>query len=180
MSRLSTLSPNALRALLSPESDANLVCLVTIYDPVNPNTVVARLSDNVGYNLDGSAYRISETADDIVYGLSSRGNNFIFLPLNISLPNEEHGALPHFNITIHDVTRQLIPLIRQFGSSPNVLLELVLSSSPDEVEASFPNFKMSSISYNANTITADLTIESFAVEPFPQHTFTPAYFPGLF
>lgn len=171
MSRLSTLSPAALKAMFSPDADDTLITLLTITGTGIATPI--RLAD-------GYTGRISETADDVVYGVTSRSNNYIFLPLTITLPTEEQAAAPRCNITINDVTRYLIPSIRSISTAPNVLLELVLSSSPDTVEASFPGFKMAGISYNANTITAELTVESLAVEPFPQHTFTPAYFPGLF
>jgi hypothetical protein len=59
-------------------------------------------------------------------------------------------------------------------------IELVLASSPDVVEVSFPGFLMSGISYNANQVTAELSVETLTLEPFPANTFTPSYFPGLF
>jgi hypothetical protein len=62
----------------------------------------------------------------------------------------------------------------------NVSIELVLTRTPDVLEISFPGFLMSGITYNANSIVADLNVESLAIEPFPAHTFTPSYFPGLY
>lgn len=157
--------------MFSPDADATLITLLTftgagITEPI-------RIADNY-------TGRISETDDDIMYGVSSRGNDFMFLPLEISLPTEEVTGNPRCSITIHDVTRFLMPSIRSINTAPNVLVELVLSSTPDTLEASFLGFKMVSVNYNANTITAELAIESMATEPFPQHSFTPAYFPGLF
>lgn len=171
MSRLASLSPAALRAMFSPDADDTLITLLTITGPGIATPI--RLAD-------GYTQRVSETADDEVYGVPSRGSNYLFLPLQITLPTEEQGAAPRCSITIHDVTRVLLPAVRTISSAPNVLLELVLSSAPDVVEASFAGFKMAGISYNADTISAELTVESLAVEPFPAHSFTPAYFPGLF
>lgn len=171
MSRLGSLSPAALRAMFSPDSDDTLIILLTITGAGIETPI--RLADNY-------TQRISETADEVMYGVKSRGLDFIFLPLQITLPTEEHAAAPRCNITINDVTRQLTPVIRSISSAPSVKLELVLSKTPDVVEASFPGFLMGGISYNANTITAELTVESLAMEPFPAHTFTPAHFPGLF
>lgn len=171
MSRLANLSPAALRAMFSPDADDTLITLLTITGTGIASPI--RLAD-------GYTKRISETADEVVYGVTSRSNDYIFLPLQISLPTEEQSSAPRCKITINDVTRYLIPIVRQINTAPNVLIELVLSSSPDTVEASFPGFKMGAISYSADSITAELTVESLALEPFPQHTFTPAYFPGLF
>ncbi len=157
--------------MFSPDADATLITLLTITGAGISEPI--RIADNY-------TGRISETADEVMYGVSSRGNDFMFLPVEISLPTEEVSGNPRCSITIHDVTRVLMPYIRSINTAPNVLIELVLSSSPDILEASFLGFKMSSVSYNANTITAELAVESMSVEPFPQHSFTPAYFPGLF
>lgn len=169
MSRLSTLSPAALRAMFSPDADDTLITLVTI----TTTNETLRLAD-------GYTQRLSETADDVTYGVRSRTLDYTFLPLQITLPTEEEQSAPRCSITIHDVTRYLTPVIRGVSAPPTVTLELVLSSAPDIVEASFPGFLMGAITYNKDTVNAELTVESFSAEPFPAHTFTPAYFPGLF
>lgn len=173
MSRLTTMSPAALRAVFSPDADADLFFLLTIYDPQNPEQVVARLCD-------GYTQRISETADEVIYGVQSRTNDFIFLPMEITLPSEDEAQAPRCTLTLNDVTRYVTPLIRTINGSPKVLMELVLSSSPDIVEASFSGFYISSITYNANTVSAELAMIDYEREPFPQHSFSPKYFPGLF
>lgn len=171
MSRLASLSPAALQAMFGQSSGESLIVLLTITGAgiVTP----IRLADSY-------LTRLSETADEVLYGVVSRGAQFIFLPFNLSLPTEEQQAAPRCSLTMYDVTRKLIPLIRQLTSAPTVLIELVLTSSPDTVEASFPRFLLGGISYDANTISGELTVESLDTEPFPQHTFTPAYFPGMY
>lgn len=169
MSRLASLSPAALRAMFSQESDDTLITLVTI----TSGATTIRLADNY-------TGRLSETADDIVYGVTSRGNQYIFLPLRISLPTEDQSSAPRVSITINDVTRYLTPIIRGIVGAPSVTLELVLASTPDTVEATFPGFLMSSITYNQDSVSAELSVESLTAEPFPAHTITPSYFPGIF
>ena len=171
MSRLTSLSPAALAAMFSTDSDSTLIALLTITGSGIAQPV--RLADNY-------TKRLSATAEDVIYGVTSRSNDYMFLPFTLTLPTEESDAAPRCQITMQDVTRYLTPVIRELTSAPSVMIELVLSTSPDTVEASFPGFLMSSISYNANTISGELTVESLAVEPFPAHTFTPSYFPGLF
>jgi len=167
------MSPDAIRAIFSPEADSDLLFLLTIYDPVNPSTVVARLSD-------GFTKRISETADEVVYGVTSRSQDFIFLPMEISLPTEEEAQAPRCSIILRDVTRYVIPIVRTIAGPPSVKMELVLSKTPDTVEASFSGFYISNFSYNADSVTADLSMIDYEREPFPMHSFTPAYFPGMF
>lgn len=173
MSRLTTMSPAAIKAVFSPDSDSDLLFLLTIYDPVNPTQVVARLTD-------GFTQRLSETADDVIYGIVSRTNEFMFLPMEISLPSEEEAQAPRCSIVLRDVTRYVMPIVRSINGPPKILMELVLSSSPDVVEASFSGFYISGFTYNSDTITGELSMINYDREPFPAYSFTPAYFPGMF
>lgn len=170
MSRLTSMSPKALRAVFAPESDDTLVVLLT-FSGSNIVTPI-RLADN--YNQ-----RLSETDEDIIYGLKSRGNDFMFLPFEFNLPTEDDSS-PRATLSIHDVNKQILPLIRSLTTAPSVNIELVLASDPNVVEVDFGDFLLSNIRYNQETITGDLVLESFENEPFPSGTFTPSYFPGLF
>jgi hypothetical protein len=171
LSRLAVFSPAALRAMFSPDADASLMILLTISGEDIDQTI--RVCDSY-------TQRLSTTGPEIIYGTISRGKEFIFLPMNISLPTEEQMAAPRCSITLHDVTRYLTPVIRTIHTSPNVLMELVLNTTPDNVEASYPGFIMSGITYNKDVITAELTVEHLTNEPFPAGTFLPSYFPGLY
>lgn len=166
-----TLTPEALRMMFSPEADDDLIVLVTITGPgiVTP----IRLADNF-------TQRISETDEDVVYGVVSRSQNFIYLPMQITTPSEVTNESPRASISITNVTRQLIPAIREATSALNVLIELVLKETPNVVEVSFQGLSMGAISYDADTISAELTVPSLAIEPFPSYVFSPSYFGGLF
>lgn len=175
MSRLDSLSSNAIAKLFSPESDDVFITLLTIS---GSGFSTIRLADNY-------TTRLSETADDILYGVQSNLGggttyDFTYLPFNITLPTEEFSAAPRCKITISDVTRLLIPTIRTIQSAPSVQIDIVLASAPNVVEVTFGSFLLGNVNYNADTISADLTVDSLSVEPFPQHTFNPSYFPGLF
>jgi hypothetical protein len=197
MSRLTSLSPAALKAMFSTETDAALITLLTIYNEAG-DTPVARLADNYLERLTvGTTYpqqsftgnpipqniltSYSEAGNfDLVYGVVSGGNNYIFIPMEISLPSEEDNTAPKCSLTFHDVTRYLTPTIRSLTYPPKIKLELVLTSSPSTVEATFSGFYITNITYNADSVTCELTMTDYAVEPFPCFTFTPQYFPGLF
>lgn len=169
MSRLGTLSPAALKAMFSPDGDDNLIVLATI----TAGPTVIRIAD-------GYTKRLSETADEVIYGVTSNGQDYVFLPFAFVPPTEEQMAAPHCSITMHDVTRYLTPLIRMATEAPTVSFDLVLHSTPNVVEISFPDFLMGAIQYDQNTVTAELTVESLTNEPFPAYNFTPSAFPGLF
>lgn len=167
------MSPNALKAVFSPDSDDDLLILLTIYDPANESQVIARLSD-------GFTKRISETDTEVLYGVTSNGNDYTFLPMQITLPSEDEAQAPKCSITMHDVTRHITPIIRTITAPPRIKLELVLSKTPDIVEVSFSDFYINSFTYNADTVSAELAMIDYEREPFPMHSFTPRYFPGMF
>ena len=173
MSRLTTMSPDAIRAIFSPDADSDLIFLLTIYDPANPDQVIVRLADSY-------TTRISETDDEVIYGVVSYQQSFIFLTLEISLPTEEEAQARRCSITLNDVTRYITPVIRTITGPAKVKMELVLSKSPNVIEASFSGFFISSFTYSAQTVSAELSMIDYEREPFPMHSFSPAYFPGMF
>lgn len=172
MSRLNTMSPEAIRQILSVDSDSSLICLLTIYgsDEVTP---ILRLCDNF-------VSRISETADEVLYGVVSRSNTFTFLPLRITPPSEDKDSPPRCSIALGDVTRHITPVIRSLTAPPKVKLEWVLSKTPDVVEVSFDDLYITNFQYNAQQVIAELSVIELSREPMPAHSFTPVYFPGLF
>jgi hypothetical protein len=167
------MSPAALKAVFSPDADDDLIILLTVYDPANESNVIARLAD-------GYTKRISETDTEVMYGITSNGNDYIFLPMQISLPSEDEAQAPRCSIVMYDVTRYLTPIIRSITAPPRIKLELVLSKTPDVVEVSFSDFFISNFNYNADSVTAELSMIDYEREPFPMHSFTPQYFPGMF
>lgn len=173
MSRLTSMSPAAIKAIFSPDSDDDLITLLTIYNPLNESEVLVRLAD-------GYTKRISETADEVIYGVTSNGFDYAFLPMQISLPSEDEAQAPRCSIVLNDVTRYITPIIRTITSPPQIKLELVLAKTPDTVEVSFSEFYINSFNYNAQSVTADLAMIDYEREPFPVHSFTPRYFPGMF
>lgn len=172
-----TLSPATIKAMYSTESSEILITLLKLTIPA-----IGTIPEKIIYLADNYLYRLSalETDKDIVYGVTSLGINYIFLPMEITLPNDDAGSAPRCSITLHDVTRFLIPSLRALTEAPLVDISLVLSSSPNNIEISYSGFKLTNITYNAETISAELTMPSLEVEPFPAFSFTPAYFPGLF
>lgn len=173
MSRLTSLSANAIQAMLSPDADDSLAVLLTFTgDGISPPI---RITDTAKQRLSSLT-----TDDEVVHGLVSRGDEFIFIPFQITLPDEQVASAPRCQLIATDVTRYLIPVLRSIESPPSVMIELVMTGTPNTVEVAFSGFQLGGVSYNANQITAELLVQSLAAEPFPQHTFTPSYFPGLF
>lgn len=175
MSRLSSLSSSAIRAMFSSETDETLIMLLTIYNPAD-NSVAVRLADN----FTGRLTNIT-TDTEVYYGVTSRSHDYVFLPMQINLPSETETGGDSCSLTLNYVTREAVELIRtQLNKPTKILLELVLSNSPNTVEAAFPSFYITSATYSAEQIRLDLNMISYNREPFPSYNFTPSYFPGLF
>ena len=171
------MSPEAIRAVFSPDMDSELIFLLTMYDPQTGLPTI-RLADNFTQRLSAAPYE--ETPTEVYYGVVSRGEQFLFLPMELSLPSEEEAQAPKCSLVLRDVTRFVTPIIREISGPPKVKMELILSKTPDVVEASFVGFYINSFSYNSDSVTAELSMIDYEREPFPMHSFTAPYFPGLF
>lgn len=175
MSRLNSLSQSAIRAMFASETQEALILLITITDPANANVPV-RLADSYTGRLSSLT-----TEDEIIYGVHSNGHDYVFIPMQLTLPGEQEAGAAQCNLTLNFVTKEAIQLIRERLTSPvEVQIDLVLSGSPDHIETSFSGFRITNVTYNADQITFDLNMVSLSREPFPCFSFTPANFPGLF
>jgi hypothetical protein len=125
------------------------------------------------------------TTEEVIYGVKSivSGNirEFIFIPVEVQLPQETESGETSCRLVFNYVTPEMIELIRTNLTKPAaVKIELVLGSNPGIIEAEFTDFFISNVSYNASQITFELSMVPFSREPFPAYNFTPLYFPGLF
>lgn len=110
----------------------------------------------------------------------SQGNTFIAFPFDLVIPDDTEGASPRARLIIDNIDRTIVAAIRAVSSSPSALIEIVLASDPDTIEASFPDFKLTNVSYDSLSVSGDLTVEDFTAEPWPSAIFSPANFPGMF
>lgn len=120
--------------------------------------------------------RVSSDGVDTV----SRGETFAAFPFRLTLPEDSDDRPPRARLQIDNVDRQIVQALRQVSGPPSVLMEIVLASDPETVEAAFPDFTLQSAQYDALVVSGELGLESFLREPFPAQRFTPAGFPGLF
>ncbi len=118
-------------------------------------------------------------SNDIVDTVSN-GESFIALPFQLELPNDDENGSPRAKLTIDNVDRQIVLAVRSISTAPNMNVKIVLASDPDTIEAEFPNFKFTNISYNQLTVSGDVTVEDFMLEPFPAGNFNPSEFPGIY
>lgn len=166
-----SLSSAALKAMFSEETGDYPIMLLTIAHATLPTPV--RVSSD-------PTQRLSATDTEVVYGTVSRSTQYIWIPFQLTLPGESDDSTPRAAISIDNVSRELTSVIRNLDSPPTVGMELVMASSPDVVEAAWPDFDVSPIDMDELSISGTLTLDLLIGEPFPGGTMTPGYFPALF
>ncbi len=121
-------------------------------------------------------YRFVNNTENI----TSRGNVYTRFAFRPQIPAEVDGQMPKIEIVIDNVGQELTASIESMSRPPIILLEVVLSDTPDVVERGPFRFKLRSVSYNQLTIRSELTYEELTAEPYPYRRFTPTDFPGLY
>ena len=117
--------------------------------------------------------------DPLLYGTRSRGERYLFAPIEVELPQDVNDGDPTARLAIDNIDLTLIDTIRSIEEGATITLEIVLASDPDTVEISFPSMKMVSVEYDRDAVAIDLAIDPLVTEPWPGDSFTPSAFPGL-
>lgn len=162
------LSPNAKRAVFSQQTDEVFIVLLTINHP--SFTEPARVSSD--------PFELLPNAN--VRGVISNGIEYPFLPFTISLPQQDDTGTARATLAIDNIDRRIVAAARGANSALDVKIEIVLASDPDTVEMSIDKFKLEKVTYDAFTVSGELSVQYFDLEPFPSKRFTPSDFPGMF
>jgi len=111
--------------------------------------------------------------------IPSRGANFVCYPFDVDLPADDGESISQVTITIDNVDREIIQKLRAIHSPCAVRLEVVLTSSPDIVEAGPFEMTLKQVEYDALVISGTLAFEDFLTQAFPADTYNPADYPGV-
>lgn len=123
--------------------------------------------------------RIVNNTDNI----TSNGNTYTAFPFNVILPPDTEEFQPKLQVGVVNVTRLLIDEVRTIAGSDQratATITVIEASDPDTALATYSNFEVVNLRYDANEMSFDLIIDTFLTEPFPAGSFTPSTFPGLF
>lgn len=112
--------------------------------------------------------------------ITSGGNEYVAFPFEITLPDEKEESIPRMKLAIDNVDRQIVQAVRSLTSPPTITLTVVLASQPNTIEASFTGFVLRDVTYNALVVEGSLMLEDVLNESFPQHSFTPNLYAGLY
>lgn len=165
-----TISLTARTSINAEETDEVWVFLVTVeHDALEDGPM--RFSSDPTSRISTDPYRL---------GTVSRGDTYDFLPIGVVMPDESADTPPAIRVTIDNVVRELVPLLRSVSTPASVTIEMVLASAPDIVEVVWPEFDLVGADYEALQVTVSLAMTSAATEPYPAGNYSPAYFPALF
>lgn len=120
--------------------------------------------------------RVNSSGKDVV----SNGETFLAYPFEVVLPDDVDDRPPRAKLRIDNISREIVLAVRSISSAPFVTIQIVMATAPNTIEAEFPDFRLSNITYDQLTVEGDLTLEEFIGEPYPARVFSPADFPGLF
>lgn len=118
--------------------------------------------------------------DANVYGVESNGLEYIFIPFEISLPRDDSTGTVSASLRVDNVEREIIAQARSVRVPLDIKIQCVLSDDVDVVEIEYDFFKLSNVQYDIMSITGELTLDYWGLEPFPSGRFIPSMFPGLF
>lgn len=152
-------SVNALRAMLAQETGEVFLVCITI---THPSIVTQRLVND--------AQPLVRTA-----------GTYTPCPMQMTLPAQRSDQIPQVNLVIDNVDRTVLEQIRTVAGIPQVVMEVVLASSPDVVEAGPFDFALMSATYDVMTITGVLGyMDEVLNQKVPADEYTPTNSPGLF
>lgn len=163
------LSPGFLAGLYSQESDEVVICLLT----VTHEDLEAPI-----YLSSDATERLSD--DPLIYGTVSRGNEYLYLPFEFTLPDDKSDSPPRVQLSMDNTDRSLVALLRSISTPADIMVELILASDLNFVEVRFPALQLSDVTIEDGRISATLVADALINEPHPAQQFTPGSFPGLF
>lgn len=167
-----TLTPAMLTALSGQQTTEVFVVLVTFRYHTLPAPMRFSSDPTVRHSL-----------TPLLYKTVSRGNDYYYVPMSIQLPTETLDSPANAQLSISNVGRELISLLRSMsvGDVPaTVDMEIVLASDPNTVGYSLPTLDMVQADWDVDSVNLTLTVESLDREPFPSGNFDSSGFPALF
>lgn len=125
------------------------------------------------------AQRLSD--DPLRYGIVHQGNEYQWVFMSTSLPGDDQDTPPSTTLIFENVVEDMAATARGVtpGTQAQVILKVVLSSAPDDVEELY-EMTATNATYNAQQVSLDVSREPIESEPWPAFRTTKVNFPGLY
>lgn len=122
--------------------------------------------------------RISDSP--YILGLTSNGEDYIYVPMSVQLPDDVEGRASNAKIMIENVSRDMLTFVRTVTTPGLCDISIVMSDDLDTIVRAYPTLDLRSAGWNSELITFELGLDAMDTEPIPSDSFNPATFPGLF
>lgn len=153
------MNPNLVAQLFAEESNDPFLMLLTVSHPDFPTT-----------------FRLVNNTVNIV----SRSNTFNAFPFKFRLPVDDGESQRQIDIQFSNTSLELIQLFRTVTTPMDVLVELVLASSPNTVQMEIEGLKLQGITYDKSIINAKVFLDGFLNTAMNAETYNRDNFPGIF
>lgn len=109
-------------------------------------------------------------------------NSETYLPYAFSFtpPQEEDGKIKSSSLTIENIDRVIVEFIRSINTAPTVTAKIIMSDSPDTIEAGPWSFSLTNTSFNEQTVTGELIFENYLKNYCSVVKYNNRNFPGLY
>ncbi len=112
--------------------------------------------------------------------IASRGRTYRAFPMKIRLPSDDGETAREFSLQFDNASLELIEEIRSVSTKISVRLEFILASMPDVPQITQEGLEIANVSYNANSITAKIVMDSFLNSEMTSEQYGPTNFAGIF
>lgn len=110
----------------------------------------------------------------------SRGVTYLGCPFEIALPDVNDHTASEATLTVDNVDTRIWQGVRLLTSAPNIVLEVILASDPDDVMLRTEGMKLREAAATSKSITGKIVPDTIWQGGFPAHDFDPSQNPGIF
>lgn len=118
--------------------------------------------------------RVGNTED-----ITSRGDTWLARPTAVELPRDEDRGAVTGRIVLDDTDLNVSSELRRTATPPSVLVEIVRADAPNTVEVDYRHLEITAMVQAGTEVEISIGLADYRTEPFPEHSFGPAYFPDL-
>jgi hypothetical protein len=112
--------------------------------------------------------------------ITSNGQEYIGFPFDLELPEDFEEALPEIRLSVCNVDRQIVQMIRTLTGPPTISVSVVLADDPNAVQVGPFVMTMRGADYDSMAVSGSVQSEDMLNEGYPGDSMSPANFPGLF
>lgn len=153
------LSSAALQSLFAQSTDQIWLTLVDIDHPELPSTL-----------------RFVDNTESLIVGVTT----YVGVAFRFDLPADAEGAVKEARITIDNVGRQVVEVIRSITTPPTITIRIVRAAAPSEPELGPLSFTLRNVDYNAHSVSGRLTDDDDGQNIVPYIAYSPHDMPGLY